>query len=158
MSLAGMTWEWKMNLAISDAEPCDLETILALQKLAFRREAELYNDFSIPPLTQTLESMRTDLSKKTFLKACLAVTIVGSVRGFQDHSTCLVERLAVHPDHQNRGIGTALMCALEGRFPNARRFELFTGHKSEGNIRLYQRLGYAVFKQEGMLVFMAKTK
>ena len=27
-------------------------------------------------------------------------------------------------------------------FPDAAKFELFTGSKSEGNIRLYERLGY----------------
>ena len=32
----------------------DAAEILALQKLAYRSEAEIYNDFSIQPLLQTL--------------------------------------------------------------------------------------------------------
>ncbi len=32
----------------------DAEEILSLQKLAYRSEAEIYNDFNIPPLVQTL--------------------------------------------------------------------------------------------------------
>jgi ribosomal protein S18 acetylase RimI-like enzyme len=147
------TREPKIGLAAPD----DLEAILGLQKLAFRSEAELYNDFSIPPLTQTLESIQAEFCRKTFLKACAADVIVGSVRGFQKSSVCYVERLIVHPACQGRGIGKALMHALEDRFPDARRYELFTGHKSERNIHLYQKLGYSICRQEGMLVFMEKT-
>ena len=33
----------------------DAEEILALQKLAYRSEAEIYEDYSIAPLIQTLE-------------------------------------------------------------------------------------------------------
>lgn len=139
------------------AELEDLEAILGLQKLAFRSEAELYNDFSLPPLTQTLESIKADFCQKIILKACVADVIVGSVRGFRNDSTCYVERLIVHPTCQGRGIGTALMRALEDRFPGVERYELFTGHRSERNIRLYQKLGYSVHRREGMLVFMEKT-
>ena len=49
---------------------------------------------------------------------------------------------------QPRGIGTLLMGAIESAFLTAASFELFTGDKSEGNIRLYARLGYRVFRKE----------
>jgi len=39
---------------------------------------------------------------------------------------------------------TALMRAIEAQFPAVSGFELFTGSRSEANIRLYVRLGYAV--------------
>jgi len=146
------------RLVISPAVENDLPAILALQKLAFRSEAELYDDFSIPPLTQTLESMAAEFPAKVFLKACLENVIVGSVRGFEKDSTCYVERLIVHPDCQGRGVGTALMRALEARFPDARCYELFTGHRRERNLRLYRKLGYSVFKEEGRLVFMEKRR
>lgn len=62
--------------------------------------------------------------------------------------SCFIGRLIVHPDFQNRGIGTGLMNKIERRFRDSARFELFTGHKSEGNIRLYRKLGYSIFKRE----------
>lgn len=73
-----------------------------------------------------------------------------------------MERLIVHPDHQGRGLGTALMHRLEGAFPEARRAELFTGQQSERNIHLYERLGYRIFRQEPVtdnlsFVFMEKA-
>lgn len=55
-----------------------------------------------------------------------------------------------------------MMQEIEGRFGEARRFELFTGHRGEGNLRLYARLGYRVFRRERVsdkleLVHMEKT-
>ena len=48
-------------------------------------------------------------------------------------------------------------------FLSARRFELFTGHKSAGNIRLYERIGYRTYRKEQVherlsLVFMEKVR
>jgi len=147
-----------MNATITLATPRDLEAILALQRLAFQREGELYADFSIPPLTQTLDQLRADFPNKVYLKATVEETLAGSVRGSQQDAMCFVERLMVHPDHRRRGIATALMRAIEERFPTARRFELLTGYKSEDNIRLYRKLGYAECNREGIVIRMAMTR
>jgi ribosomal protein S18 acetylase RimI-like enzyme len=128
--------------AIHPATIDDAEQILALQKLAYESEARLYEDWSIAPMTQTLESLLSELRNDTVLKAMDARAIVGSVRATVSDSICRIGRLMVHPSHQGRGLGTALMQAIEARFPAAAGFELFTGSKSEGNIRLYTRLGY----------------
>ena len=48
-------------MIIGQASVKDAAEILALQKLAYRSEAEIYDDYTIPPLTQTLEEMRTDI-------------------------------------------------------------------------------------------------
>ena len=44
--------------AIVDAVPDDAEAILALQKLAYASEARRYDDWTIPPLVETLDSVR----------------------------------------------------------------------------------------------------
>jgi RimJ/RimL family protein N-acetyltransferase len=133
---------------IEPANVQDAEEILELQKLAYQSEAALYNDYTIPPLTQTLEEMRADFDGKFFLKASREGKIIGSVRGHLNRGTCFISRLIVHPAHQGRGLGTSLLYAIEKRFPGSGRFELFTGHKSEQNLRLYARLGYCPFKRE----------
>ncbi len=140
----------------------DAEAILALQRLAYQSEAAIYDDFTIPPLTETLEDMKARFHDRRFLKAVADRQIVGSVRAFQDGTTCHLERLVVHPDYRRRGIGTALLHWIESCFPATQRFELFTGHKSESNIRLYDRVGYRAFRQEQVnekvsLVFMEKA-
>jgi ribosomal protein S18 acetylase RimI-like enzyme len=124
----------------------DAEVILSLQKLAYRSEAEIYDDFTIPPLTQTLEEIKKDFENQVFLKAVTDGRIIGSVKAFVKEGTCYVGRLIVHPDFQDRGIGTRLMGRIEEVFKEAQRFEIFTGHKSERNLHLYEKLGYQRFK------------
>jgi GNAT superfamily N-acetyltransferase len=150
-----------MNQKIRPAPIEDTEAIPTLQRLAYQSEAAIYDDFTIPPLTETLENLTARFHDRRFLKAVEGDQIVGSVRAFQDKSSCRVERLIVHPEYRRRGIGTALLTRIETLFPTARRFELFAGHKSNGNIRLYERVGYRAFRQERVnekvgLVFMEK--
>jgi GNAT superfamily N-acetyltransferase len=124
----------------------DAEEILPLQKIAYQSEAEIYDDFTIPPLTQTLEGIKKDFESQIFLKAVAGGKIIGSVRAFMKEGTCYGGRLIVHPDFQNQGIGTQLMGRMEEVFKGAQRFEIFTGHKSERNLYLYEKLGYKRFK------------
>jgi ribosomal protein S18 acetylase RimI-like enzyme len=147
------------NITYASTE--DAAAILELQKLAYQSEAKLYNDFSIPPLIQTMEELEMDFTSKVFLKAQVESKIIGSVRGYQAGNTCYIERLIVHPNHQGQGIGTALMDSFESCFGQVQRFELFTGTKSDRNIHLYERLGYKIFKNAEInknlsFVFMEK--
>ena len=133
-------------MLIERATISDAEEILALRKLAYRSEAEIYNDFKIPPLIQTLENIEKDFESQIFLKALTDGRIIGSVRAHSREGTCYIGRLIVHPDFQNRGIGTKLMNEIEKIFGTCRRFELFTGGRRERNLYLYQKLGYKIFK------------
>lgn len=135
-------------MIIENALISDLEEILALQKLAYLSEAEICNDFSIPPLLQTIEDIKSEYAYKTFLKAVDSGKIIGSVRANLQDGTCYIGKLIVHPDFQNRGIGTALMNSIENCFKGCKRYELFTGKKSVKNIYLYNKLGYRIFKEE----------
>ncbi len=136
------------KMIIEQAKVSDAEEILSLQKLAFKSEAEIYMDFKIAPLIQTLEEIKRDFGNQVFLKAIVEGKIRGSVRAFAKEDSCYIGRLIVHPDFQNRGIGTKLINEIEGVFDLSRRFELLTGHKSEKNIHIYQKLGYKTFKTE----------
>lgn len=148
-------------MEIERAMISDAEEILSLQKLAYRSEAEIYNDFNIPPLVQALESIEKDFENQYFLKTVMNGKIIGSVRAYTKEGTCYIGRLIVHPDFQNRGIGTDLMNEIERIFNTCRRFELFTGDKSERNLYLYQKLGYKIFKKakitdQTMVVYLEK--
>ena len=139
----------------------DAEEILSLQKLAYHSEAELYNNYDISPLKQTISEIREQFKTQVFLKAVSEGEIIGSVRVYEKDGTCYVGKLIVHPNMQNQGIGMALMRKIESYF-QPKRFELFTGSKSKKNIYLYEKLGYSIFKKEqnecgGMeMVYMEK--
>jgi len=152
-----------MDFFIVQASPDDAGEILALQKKAYQSEATLNDDWTLPPLTETLPEIISEFETKVFLKAVFADRIIGSVRAVLDSRTCQVGRLIVHPDYQGKGIGTTLMGRIETVFSCAERFELFTGAKSIHNIRLYQRLGYREYRDEDLspkvrLVFMEKRR
>jgi ribosomal protein S18 acetylase RimI-like enzyme len=144
------------------AAPEEGEAILSIQKLAYQSEAALYPGHHLPPLHETVEDLLTAFDTHLVLVACVEGKVVGSIRGTVTEGTCHVGRLSIHPDFQKRGIGAALLAEIEHRHPAVERFELFTGARSEGNIRLYQRAGYCPVKtveiEPGVaLVFLEKS-
>ncbi len=151
-------------MEILDATIDDAPEILSLQKLSYHSEAQIYDDYGIPPLTQTLGELKADFEHKSILKAIQDGRIVGSVNGFTKDDSCFIGRLMVHPKYQGRGIGSMLMEAIENRFADVSSWELFTGELSVRNIRLYECLGYSVIRKEKFegsrfsVVIMIKTK
>jgi GNAT superfamily N-acetyltransferase len=139
----------------------DAAEILALQRLAYRSEAQIYGDWTLPPLLQTLEEVLEQFRNHVFLKAVIEGSIIGSVRSCMSASTCHIGRLIVHPNWRNQGIGTRLLLVAERMHSDAGRFELFTGSRSSGNLRHYRRLGYKEFRREPLsnqvvLVYLEK--
>ncbi|WP_351224107.1 GNAT family N-acetyltransferase [Streptomyces sp. NPDC002133] len=136
-----------MSVSISAAAAQDAEHILKLQYLCYQSEAELYGDYSIEPLTQSLDDLRSELARGHALVARLGDEVIASVRGEIDEAgTARIAKLIVHPRMQRHGLGGRLLDAIEAHFagePAAKRFQLFTGHRSEVNLRLYRSHGYA---------------
>lgn len=125
----------------------DAAEILALQKLAYQSEAEIYNDFKIPPLQQNLEETIKEFSEQVVLKLCDGEKIIGSVRACAKEGTCYIGKVIVHPAYQGKGLGMQLIHSIESVFQDVKRFELFTGCRSERNLYFYQKLGYRIFDQ-----------
>ncbi|MFJ8661582.1 GNAT family N-acetyltransferase [Streptomyces sp. NPDC093795] len=141
-----------LSVTISAADARDAEHILKLQYLCYQSEAELYGDWSIEPLTQSLDELRAELDEGYGLVARLGDEIVASVRARLDEDgTVRIAKLIVHPRMRRHGLGGRLLDGIERHFaetavqpaPSPKRFQLFTGHRSEGNLRLYRSKGYA---------------
>lgn len=92
-----------MEPIISTADFRDAEAILELQFLCCQSEAELYDDYEIPPLTQSLESLLSELETHRILSAKLGDEVVGSVRGVLEDGACHIGRLVVYPRIRGRG-------------------------------------------------------
>ncbi|MHC0428636.1 GNAT family N-acetyltransferase [Streptomyces sp. O3] len=136
-----------MSVTISAAATeQDAEQILKLQYLCYQSEAELYGDYSIEPLTQSLASVKAELGDGCVLVARLGDEVVASVRGTVDaDGTARIGKLVVHPRMQRHGLGGRLLTAVEARLGEqggVKRFQLFTGHRSETNLQLYRKHGY----------------
>jgi ribosomal protein S18 acetylase RimI-like enzyme len=148
---------------VERATRADAADILQLQKLAYRSEALLYDDWQLPPLLQTLDELRAEFAGSVVLKAVADGVIIGSVRARRAGDRWQIGRLVVHPDFQGQGLGTRLLRRIEAESGETRKLELFTGHRSAGNIRLYERLGYVRSREQVLspavtLVFMEKSR
>jgi GNAT superfamily N-acetyltransferase len=154
------------------ADKSDAPEILALQKIAYQSEAELYGDNSLPAMYQTLRELEEDFERIPdrvaalasgqppvgesrppaerifFLKAVVNGKIIGSVRGYAIGDTAHLRRMIVHPYFRGRGIGRRLLKEIENAFPEVTHFEAKTGHQSKQNLLRLTRSGYKVFRTE----------
>jgi ech hydrogenase subunit C len=154
------------------ADKSDAPEILALQKISYQSEAELYGDDSLPAMHQTLHELEEDFERVpdrvavlrsgqypvgesqpgaeriVFLKAVVNGKIIGSVRGYAMGQTAHIRRMIVHPYFRGRGIGRRLLKEIENAFPEVQRFQAKTGHQSKRNLFQLTRSGYQVFRTE----------
>lgn len=71
---------------------------------------------------------------------------VGFAHACLDETGCKLDKLYVHPAHQRRGLGRALLDAVEAwaRERQARRLWLQVNRGNEAAIRAYDRYGFAI--------------
>ena len=147
-------------MKICEAKVEDAPIVLQIQKEAYISEAELHNDFNIPPLTQSLAELESEFNNKCILKVVLNDQIVGSGQVKLNGSTSHIGRMAVKSNFKGQGIGSKLLSALEQFYPEANRVELFTGINSQANLSMYERRGYQRIKEETLgkttVVFLGK--
>ena len=75
-------------MTISPANKEDLPAILNLQYRAYQSEAVLLQNFSIPPLKQTLADLEVEFERGIVLKAEEFGKIIGSVRAEASGKGC----------------------------------------------------------------------
>jgi ribosomal protein S18 acetylase RimI-like enzyme len=68
----------------------------------------------------------------------------GRVIGFLGLYGDIVSHLWVHPDQQNRGVGTALLALAKERRPSGLRLQVF--QQNVGARRLYERHGFTLVR------------
>jgi GNAT superfamily N-acetyltransferase len=133
------------EITIEEACEADAEELLAGQQAAFREQCEIYGDWDIPPMHETAEGLsRFMRSGGIVLKAVASGRIIGSVRGKGNIGICEVGRLYVLPQWQGLSAARRLMATLEEKMAECRTFELYTGERSEKNLKLYEKQGYAL--------------
>jgi ribosomal protein S18 acetylase RimI-like enzyme len=133
---------------ISRATPEDASAMLAIQRRAFAEEGRRSASVELPPLTETLAAIEEHIRHQTALTARDGARVIGAVRGIVADGVCTIRALVVEPEYQGRGIGTALLEALETSHPQVARFDLTTNTVMEGNVPFYERHGYRVTERK----------
>jgi GNAT superfamily N-acetyltransferase len=144
------------DIAVRLAGRADLAEALRVQRAGFRRVAARFgfDDADLPPMRERLadlEGLHEDgvCTFLAFAPGQAGERAVGTVRAVvRGDGVVEIGRLAVDDSFVRRGVATTLMRALESAYPDARRFELFTGSEAADALALYARLGYAVFRLE----------
>ncbi|RKQ90959.1 acetyltransferase (GNAT) family protein [Solirubrobacter pauli] len=132
----------------------DAGELLTVQRAAYVGESMVYDQF-LPPLTETLDEVRAVLARDDAVVLGLREhgRLLGAVRVMPSGE---VARLCVAPDRQGDGVGTALLRAAIA----AGGTWLFTGDRSLGNLRLYEKHGFTEQRREPFgdhnLVFLSR--
>ena len=117
-------------------------SVLALQRDSYAVEAALIGSRDIPPLTETLEALQAARSDwlGLFDEAGLAGAVAWKIL---DDGTVDIDRLVVAPRAFRRGIATALLDALDARYPD-RPTLVSTGRDNAPARDLYRRRGFTL--------------
>ena len=135
-------------IAIGPAAVSDAGVIYAIKMRAFAEEGRLSGSMDLPPLLEDVSSIELDIRTHTVLIARDGEQIVGSARGVVAGVACQIRAVCVEPSWQGRGIGAALLRAVETAHPDVARFELTTNTLVPGNVEFYERHGYHVVELE----------
>lgn len=130
------------GFALSPAEQKDVPAILDLQARAFQLHSKI---FDVALWTgETPEEFLSDLQTMTIIVARSAKgEILGSVRARVLEGVWIIRKLSVSPDHQKKGIGAALMRAIEEAAPSTcHKISVCTMLRLGDNVRFFLDCGY----------------
>lgn len=121
-------------MPIRDFESDDIDEITEILKLN--------NQFAFPEVDGPDAMKRVkDCSAAIFLVYEANGKIVGCVRGTYDGSRAIIHQLSVHPAHQKRGIGTALVKEIVKRFKE-RGAPTVSATVTEDSLGFWQKAGF----------------
>ena len=121
------------------------QSVLALQREAYAVEVELIASDGIPQLTETLEGLQA--AGLDWLGTFDEVGLTGAVSWkLLDDDTIDIHRLVVAPHAFRRGIATALLDALDARFPGHRTL-VSTGRDNGPARELYRLRGFTMVRE-----------
>ncbi|WP_322924907.1 GNAT family N-acetyltransferase [Paenibacillus campi] len=116
--------------------------IWGLQHIAYRIEAELIGAKELPPLLDTLESLRrcgetfyAEFDEDDEIKGVVAVEC-------ERPGTLTISRMMVHPTYARQGIGSQLLEHVFSRYPDVPLYIVATGTRNEPAVKLYRKQGF----------------
>ena len=141
------------------ATATDAPAVRQLVRNAYAKWVPIMGREPMPMLADYDVAVREHEVDLAYVGGALAAIIEVIVHA--DH--LFVENIAVSPTHQGQGLGRHLMAHVEARAKGLGlpQLRLLTGQVMEGNIRLYQSLGFRIDRTEpfmgGFTVYMSKA-
>jgi ribosomal protein S18 acetylase RimI-like enzyme len=133
-------------ITIHRAHSSDVADMHRIQMHAFEEEGRRCGTTDIPPLQEQIASIAEHVQAQVALVAKENGSTVGCVRGVLDGRICTIRALVVDPSKHGRGVGSALLSALERALKDIERVDLTTNTAMERNVPFYERHGYRVIE------------
>lgn len=134
-----------MRIILEKATLEDANALHELQIKSFLPLLEKYNDLETNPACEPLEKTLNRINDplKGFYKILKDGSLVGGIVIKKSAlNTLFIGPIFIDPDFQNQKIAQKAISLLEELFPKIDFFELATIKEEEGNIHLYEKLGY----------------
>lgn len=116
------------------------EEVLRIQLPSYRVEAELIDFYEIPPLKDTVDTLRN--CGETFYGYYINNELCGAIAIMIDNNIIDIHRLIIHPDHFRKGIAKQLLQHIESVGVSGNVIVVSTGSKNAPAVNLYKQSGY----------------
>jgi GNAT superfamily N-acetyltransferase len=132
-----------MEINFEKAKLEDADQLLEIQRMSFKEALELYKDYDTNPMFESKEKISFKIQNHFYYKITADGEIIGGINIYKkaEHHY-YINRIYIHPDFENLGIGRKAIEFVEKEQPDAYTWTLETPHKSFKNHYFYEKLGY----------------
>lgn len=116
------------------------EEVLRIQIPSYRVEAELIDFYEIPPLKDTVDTLRN--CGENFYGYYINNELCGAIAIMFENNIIDIHRLIIHPNHFRKGIAKQLLQHIESVGVSGSVIVVSTGSKNAPAVNLYKQSGY----------------
>ena len=125
---------------IDITNPIVAEKVLNIQIRSYSVEAKIISFYEIPPLKDTIETLKK--TEETFFGYYLNGELCGVISIKIEKGIIDIHRLMVHPEHFNKGIASSLLSFIEENIEDCETIIVATGTKNEPAVTFYLKNGF----------------
>jgi len=137
-----------------------VKEVLALQTISYQIEAEIINNYEIPPLKDNIKTLMNCDEK--FYGYLIGDAIAGIMSYKIIEKVLDIHRLAIHPEYFRRGIAGKLIEFSETIDESVEKVVVCTGKKNKPAVNLYLLSGFVMIEdisvKEGLVLTRFEKK